>query len=289
MAQQATKFIKEVGTKAVLPLAGLGGLAWLGTSAIYTVDAGHMAIKYNRFSGVQAATYREGVHFLIPWLERPIIYETRARAHQMSSLTGSKDLQMVNVTLRCLFKPDLMKLPEMYRYLGKDYDERVLQSIINEVLKSVVAQYNASALITQREKVSQVIRQRLTTRAKDFHILLDDVSLTHINFSQEYEKAVEAKQVAQQQAVRAQYLVLKATEEKKKTSINAEGEAKSAQMIGASIRENPGFVELRRIQTAKDVASNLSKSANRMVLSTESLLLNLMAENKMSEYNKAKK
>jgi len=282
MAQNVKNVVTQVASKGLPVLFGVGGLAWLGSSAVYTVEAGHLAIKYNRWSGVQQGTYREGVHFLVPWFERPIIFEVRARAHQMSSLTGSRDLQMVNVSLRCLFKPDVNKLQEMYRYLGKDYDERVLQSIINEVLKSVVAQYNASALITQREKVSQVIRQRLTARARDFHILLDDVALTHINFSPEYEKAVEAKQVAQQQAVRAQYLVLKAQEEKKKTIIHAEGESKSAQMIGESMKENPGFIELRRVQIAKEVAGLLSKSANRMVLSTESLLLNLMTATQSS-------
>lgn len=283
MAQNVRELLTQVGTKGLPLLAGVGGVAWLGASAVYTVEAGHSAIKYNRWTGVQQATYREGVHFLVPWLERPIIYEVRAKAHQMSSLTGSKDLQMVNVSLRCLYRPDGAKLSDMYRYLGKDYDERVLQSIINEVLKSVVAQYNASALITQREKVSQVIRQRLTARAKDFYILLDDVALTHINFSPEYEKAVEAKQVSQQQAVRAQFLVLKALEEKKKTIIHAEGESKSAQMIGESIKENPGFLELRRVEVAKEVAGVLAKSSNRMVLSTESLLLNLMGGSQASD------
>jgi prohibitin 2 len=286
MAQQAKQLLTTVGTKGIPLIAGVAGIAWLGNNSIYTVDAGHLAIKYNRLSGVGTQTYREGVHFAVPWLERPIVYEARARAHQMSSLTGSKDLQMVNVTLRCLFKPDVTKLPEMYRYLGKDFDERVLPSIINEVLKSVVAQYNASALITQREKVSQVIRQRLTARARDFHILLDDVALTHINFSPEYEKAVEAKQVALQQAKRAEYLVTKAQEEKKRTIIHAQGEQESAKMIGAAIKENPGFIELRRIETAKEVATNLSKSSNRMVLSTESLLLNLMGESKKDVFAK---
>merc|ERR1712113_872786 len=99
---------------------------------------------------------------------------------------------------------------------------------------------------------------------------------THLNFSPEYEKAVEQKQVAQQQAERAKYLVLKAQEEKKKTIIYAEGEQKSAQMIGDAIKANPGFIELRRISVAKEISQLLSRSSNRMVLPAESLLLNLM-------------
>merc|ERR1711879_269051 len=165
---------------------------------------------------------------------------------------------------------------DMYRTLGTDFDEKVLPSIINEVLKSVVAQYNASQLVVQRELVSRMIRQRLVQRANDFCILLDDVAITHLSFSSEYEKAVESKQVAQQQAEKARYLVLRAQEEKKKTIIHAEGEKQSAEMIGDAIRANPGFVELRRIAVAKDISNLLSRSSNRLVLSTESLLLNLM-------------
>ncbi len=105
------------------------------------------------------------------------------------------DMQMVNITIRVLSKPDASQLRWIFRTLGKDYDERILPSIVNEVSKAVVAKYNAAELLTKREMVSSQIRLQLEKRAKEFRIVLDDVSITHLTFSREYTNAVEAKQV----------------------------------------------------------------------------------------------
>lgn len=146
------------------------------------------------------------------------------------------DLQFVNITLRILHRPEPSKLPSIYMNIGFDYAERVLPSITNEVLKAVVAQFDAGELITQRETVSQRIETSLSERAAQFGIILDDISITHLSFSPEFTAAVEQKQVAQQEAELAKYRVEMAEQIKKAAITQAEGDAIAAKMINQSMQ-----------------------------------------------------
>ena len=232
-----------------------------------TVDGGERAVMFDRFRGVLNDTSAEGTHFMVPIIQSPTIYDVRTRPKSLSSVTGTKDLQQVNLTLRVLCRPNVEQLSTIHLNLGPDYDDRVLPSIGNEVLKATVAQYNADELLTRRQEVTEQIAKSLRKRADDFGILLEDVALTHLSFSHEYSRAIEAKQVAQQDAERAKFEVMKSEQEREAAVIRAEGESESAKLISQATRSaGPALIELRRIEAAREVAKTLSGSKNIVYL-----------------------
>lgn len=133
-------------------------------------------------------------------------------------------------------------------------------------------------VITQREMVSRLIRENLSRRAARFNLVLDDVSLTHVGFSPAFTDAVESKQIAQQTAQRAAFLVDQAIQEKQSIIVRAQGEAKSAELIGEAVKQNKGFLTLRKLEAAREIAETVSKSGNRVILDADSLLLNVNKE-----------
>jgi len=275
---------------AIMALAGAGALTYGAYNSVFTVEGGHRAVIFNRLVGMKKGEFGEGLNFNIPWFERPIIYDIRTRPCNLQTLTGSKDLQMVTIGVRVLHKPDPNQLVWIYQRLGKSYDQRVLPSLMNECAKAVVARYNANELLTKRDQVSADIKRELNRRAHGFNVLLEDVAITHLAFSPEYARAVEAKQVAQQDAERAKYIVIGAEQEKKTIITKAMGEAQSAELIGNAVKKNPGFIKLRRIDAAKDIADIVSKSGNKIYLNADSLLLNLLgdADEKVSKFSQEK-
>jgi len=199
--------------------------------------------------------------------------DIRSRPRVINTSTGTKDLQIVNVSLRVLYRPKSDMLATIVKTLGMEYEGIVFgrtrdgqDGVGNEVLKEVVAQFDANELLRQRENVSQRIRTSLAKKANNFHLILDDVAITHLSYGKEYAKAIEEKQVAQQESERQHYVVLKADQERKAAVIRAEGEAEAARQISQAMQKaGTGLIEVRRIDTAKDVAHQLASSRGNVV------------------------
>jgi prohibitin 1 len=268
--QQTTS--SNMASRALSRLGNLSAGLAVGTfgvsQCIFNVDGGERAVMYDLLrGGVLKDVVGEGTHFLIPFVQKPIIMDVRTKPREIPSVTGTKDLQMVNIKLRVLWRPIVEEIPQLYQELGLDFDERVLPSIGNEVLKSVVAQYNAEELLSRRAEVSARIKKDIQKRALQFHLTLDDVAITHLTFGREFMKAIEAKQVASQEAERQQWVVKKAEHERQAVVLRAQGEAEAATIITKAMEKTGnGIIEVRRIDAAKEIAGKLANSRNIVYL-----------------------
>ncbi|KAG5482614.1 hypothetical protein CUR178_05757 [Leishmania enriettii] len=232
-------------------------------SCCFVVYPGEVCILYNKISGLKNAVYGEGLQGRIIGLDEILRFNVRVRPRTLQTMTGTKDLQMVNVRLRVLFRPMADRLPQIYRTFGLDYDERILPSVSNEILKAVVAEYKAEELIQKRDAVSARVYQLMQEKVNQFGLIIEDLSLVDIQFGADFMTAVEQKQVAQQEAERYRYVVMENEQKRRAAVVRAEGEAESARLISEAIQKSgSGLLELRRIEAAVEVASQIVSMPN---------------------------
>ncbi|NTU79944.1 MAG: prohibitin family protein, partial [Chloroflexales bacterium] len=171
------------------------------TSAITTVDAGTRGVlkTFGEITGV----LDEGLHFRAPFITSVTIVEVRTQRYESNSTAASRDLQIVTSNVVINYRPDSLQVDRLVREVGTDYERRVVDPAIQEALKAATAQFTAEELITRRPEVSDMIQQVLTERLTPRGVIVETVSITDFNFSEEFARAIEAKQVAEQDALRA--------------------------------------------------------------------------------------
>ncbi|MBW4598242.1 MAG: prohibitin family protein [Calothrix sp. FI2-JRJ7] len=185
------------------------------------------------FGRVEDKILPEGIHFIIPLVNTVKNLSVRVEKQEISAEASSKDLQEVyaDVALNWHIVPEEVNI--IYQQIGDEVQiiDKIINPAVEEVLKAVMAQYTAEEIITKRSEVKAGVDELLTTRLTSYHINVDDISLVHVRFSDRFMDAVEAKQVAEQDAKRADYVALKAIKEAEAKVNLAKGEAEAQRLI----------------------------------------------------------
>lgn len=256
---------------------GLGGttLGLLGNYALYVNPPGTRTLHFNQFfnKGVQQEEHGEGLNWLVPWFQRPIRMGVRIESFPVTTDTSTKDMQMVRVNIRVLYRPQIGHLQEIVKELGEDYAEKVFKSFGNEVLKAIVAEYDAEELVTNREEIARLLSKGLRAKTKPYHVLLDDVSITNVEFSAEFSNAIEQKQVEQQRAEQQRTQVEISRYLAMADVLKVEGESYASRIISDAMSISPDYLELKRIEAAVNIARVLSTSRNVVYLPPQTNIL----------------
>ncbi len=193
-------------------------------NSITTVPTGHAGIK-TRFGKVQNEVITEGLNVKVPFIEKIIRIDCRTQKIEVANATATKDLQEVTFTIAVNYNITKETANEMYKTTGTDFQNVILNPSILESIKAVTAQYKAEELITKRGEVSNKMQETLKEKieAKGFNVI--DFNIIDLDFSAEYNQAIEKKQVAEQQAQQAQYELEKARVENEKKIENAKADA----------------------------------------------------------------
>ena len=210
------------------------------------VNAGHRGVVLT-WGAVSGKVLAEGLHFVVPIAQSVKQIEVRTVKLEATASAYSKDLQTVNaqVALNYHVVPDSVNA--LYQNIGIDYESRVLSPAIQEAVKGVTAKFTAQELIEKRAEVKDEIKMELTNRLTKNFLIVDEFSLVNFEFSAAYEQAIEAKQVAQQNALAAENKLrqIKVEAEQRVAQATAEAEAIKIQAQAVTQQGGKEYVSLQ--------------------------------------------
>lgn len=214
-----------------------------------TIPTGFVGVK-TRFGQVQDTMLNEGLNLKIPFIEKIVLMDCRTQKTEYTMEASSKDLQKIsNYKIAINYNITKDTANQLYKSVGVDYKNIIVEPAIQSVMKDSVANFTAEELITKRSEVAQFALDRLTEKFQNSGITLTGLDILDLSFSEEFDTAVEQKQIVEQETQKAQYELEKARVENQKKIENAQADAEVMAAQNSQITDN--YLRLKEIENQK--------------------------------------
>lgn len=230
-------------------------------STFKTVPAGHRAVVFNNITGGLGAR-GEGLTLLIPFTQTATIYDVRTDTYTMSKMLNegqlkgddavqalTSDGQEVAVDVSILYHPDPNKIVQLHREIGPDYEAKIVRPSGRSVTRTAVSKYAVIDVYgTKRSEIQNEVQTELKALFDKSYLILDSLLVRNVDFSPEFKKAIELKQIAQQESERKKYELEKEKIEKERKIVAAEGDAEAIRLRGDALSRNPSLIQYEYVQ-----------------------------------------
>lgn len=205
--------------------------------SVRIVKSGEAGIKV-RFGKVTDTQLSEGINFKMPLVEKIVKMNVKVQKIEIKTESSSKDLQTIKMKLAVNYKVNRKEAMNLYKEVGKKYEEVILQPAIQESIKASTSKYTAEQLITNRSEVSKTCMTELENKIKKYGLTIDNFDIIDFSFSDEFDKAIEEKQVAEQKVLTAKQELEKEKIEAEKKIVKAEAEKKANELKQQTLTDN---------------------------------------------------
>lgn len=210
---------------------------------IAIVNAGERGVKVT-LGQVSDESYTEGVHFVMPFVSSMHNMDIKTQKSNIATTVFTKDIQQARLTYVINYNLHADSAHKMYKQVGKNYKDTILIPIVEGTVKNVIGGWNASDLIANRAKATSDILTKLQEQLDDNYINVTDFNITDIDYSDVFEKAIEGKVTAEQEALKAKNQTVQVQELARQKVISAEAEAKSIRIKAEALKQNRDLVNL---------------------------------------------